>query len=142
MSAETAHLGPGMGGTGHADQPVGERAAIHDGGLPVRTLTDVERVRAVRAVVEEVAPYLGIAIIRSDTSRGRQRQVQATAYIAHCGLEVCARVIAREFGRDVTTVYHAIRTIENMREDASVDAALCAIERIARVALGESAAVE
>ena len=72
------------------------------------------------------------------TPRGLQRRRQIAMYLAHTALGIRAGDVARLFGRDSTTVYHAFRQVEDLRDDPSVDGLLDAVETVL-VALVDSA---
>lgn len=52
-------------------------------------------------------------------------------YLAHVAMRVSLSAIAEEFGRDRTSVAHAVRRIEDRRDDAGFDALLTRLERLA-----------
>ncbi|MEF2551779.1 helix-turn-helix domain-containing protein [Aurantimonas sp. A2-1-M11] len=60
-------------------------------------------------------------------------------YLAHVVFQVPLTAMAGEFGRDRTTVAHAVRRIEDRRDDANFDAVIERLERLSaaiRAALG------
>lgn len=62
------------------------------------------------------------------TPRGLQRRRQIAMYLAHTALGVRASEVAKQFGRDTTTAYHAFRQIEDLRDDPLVDGFLDAVD--------------
>ncbi|MCB8838855.1 helix-turn-helix domain-containing protein [Aurantimonas sp. VKM B-3413] len=52
-------------------------------------------------------------------------------YLAHVVFQISLNAMAGEFGRDRTTVAHAVRRIEDRRDDAAFDALLGRLERLA-----------
>jgi Bacterial dnaA protein helix-turn-helix len=61
-----------------------------------------------------------------DTARARQ----IAMYLLHTSLSASYGEVARAFGRDRTTVSHACRLIEDMRDDPRHDALLCRLEAV------------
>lgn len=61
-----------------------------------------------------------------DTARARQ----IAMYLLHTSLSASYGEVARAFGRDRTTVSHACRLIEDMRDDPRHDALLCRLETV------------
>ena len=57
-------------------------------------------------------------------------------YLAHVVFQVSLTAMAGEFGRDRTTVAHAVRRIEDRRDDAAFDAQLARLERLAHAVRG------
>lgn len=86
----------------------------------------------VRATVEATADLEPRAVRRliEGTPRGLQHRRQIGMYVAHVGFGVRTADVARCFGRDTTTAYHAYRQVEDMRDDEAVDGFLDAIEAI------------
>jgi len=64
-----------------------------------------------------------------DTARARQMAM----YLLHTSLSASYGEVARAFGRDRTTVSHACRLIEDMRDDPRHDALLCRLEAVLAV---------
>ena len=64
------------------------------------------------------------------TPRGMQHRGQVGMYLAHVAFGVRTSDVARNFHRDTTTVYHAYRQIEDMRDDPALDTFLDAVEAI------------
>lgn len=79
--------------------------------------------------VAELAPD-GVARLVGTTARGLQHRRQVAMYLAHVAFGVRTADVARGFGRDTTTVYHAYRQVEDMRDDAVFDAFLDAVENL------------
>ena len=86
----------------------------------------------VRLAVDGVAEIAGgpAARLIGPTPRGLQHRRQAAMYLAHVAFSVRTVDVARGFGRDTTTVYHAYRQIEDMRDDDGFDAFLDAVETL------------
>lgn len=61
-----------------------------------------------------------------DTARARQMAM----YLLHTSLSASYGEVARAFRRDRTTVSHACRLIEDMRDDARHDALLARLEAV------------
>jgi len=57
---------------------------------------------------------------------------QAAMYLCHLVFRMNVRRVAAAFGRDRTTVRHAFRRIEDLREDHELDRALSLIEAMLR----------
>jgi hypothetical protein len=75
-----------------------------------------------------------------ETARARQ----IAMYLLHTSLSASYGEVARAFSRDRTTVSHACRLIEDMRDDKRHDALLCRLEAVLAVvaplfALGQEA---
>ena len=89
-----------------------------------------------RAAVEGVSDLEPLAVRRlvEPTPRGLQHRRQIAMYVAHVGFGVRAIDVARCFGRDTTTAYHAFRQVEDMRDDGRVDAFLDAVEALVTAA--------
>lgn len=52
-------------------------------------------------------------------------------YLAHIVFQQPHRNIAKAFARDRTSITHALRRVEDRRDDAKFDALLCRMERLA-----------
>lgn len=66
---------------------------------------------------------------------------QIAMYLAHVGFGLPFDIIGRHFGRDRTTVAHACRVIEDMRDDRWLDCRISALDQVCRAAVaaaGES----
>ena len=70
------------------------------------------------------------AVLVGTTPRGLQHRRQAAMYLAHVAFSVRTADVARGFGRDTTTVYHAYRQVEDMRDEPTFDAFLDAVENL------------
>lgn len=71
-------------------------------------------------------------------SRGAPRAAfarQIAMYLAHFVFRMDVRAVAELFRREATTVHHAIRKIEAMREEGSLDRALGWLEALLRGAV-------
>lgn len=110
--------GADSGEPGRSDPPPPDLAAI----LCAMVKVAVEGVADLRP-----APLRGTI---ERTPRGLQRRGQLAMYLAHVGFGVRTSDVARAFGRDTTTVYHAYRQVEDMRDDPGIDAFLDAVEAI------------
>lgn len=92
-----------------------------------RLLCDLVRL-AVDGVAEIAEGKVGRLV--GCTPRGLQHRRQAGMYLAHVAFSVRTTDVARGFGRDTTTVYHAYRQVEDMRDVPAFDAFLDAVEAI------------
>lgn len=92
-----------------------------------RLLCDLVRL-AVDGVAEIAEGEVGRLV--GCTPRGLQHRRQAGMYLAHVVFSVRTTDVARGFGRDTTTVYHAYRQVEDMRDVPAFDAFLDAVEAI------------
>ena len=95
------------------DQPPDEESRI-----------DAERACAIaRATVDALAGLdtKPVRTLIAPTPRGLQRRRQIAMYLAHTALGTRASDVARKFGRDTTTAYHAFRQIEDLRDDPDID---------------------
>jgi hypothetical protein len=72
---------------------------------------------------------------RSPLGVARVRQI--AMYTAHTTLRVSMREVGRAFGRDRSTVAHACRMVEELRDDKEFDKLLSITERVALAAFGE-----
>jgi chromosomal replication initiation ATPase DnaA len=54
---------------------------------------------------------------------------QVAMYLAHVSFGATFSAVGRAFGRDRTTAAHAVRVIEERRDDPSIDALLNRLER-------------
>ena len=116
---------PDTGPIPHTDR--GTAGATVPGPRRARLLCNLVRL-AVDGVAE-VAEGDAVRLV-GPTPRGLQHRRQAAMYLAHVAFSVRTADVARGFGRDTTTVYHAYRQIEDMRDDAGFDAFLNAVEDI------------
>jgi len=69
---------------------------------------------------------------RSPLPASRVRQI--AMYVAHVVLRLTQGEVGRGFGRDRTTVVHACRVIEDMRDNAEFDRVVAMMERVAHAA--------
>jgi chromosomal replication initiation ATPase DnaA len=54
---------------------------------------------------------------------------QLAFYLAHVGLGVSVSAVSGGLGRDVSTVFHGCRCVENRRDDGRFDLAVAMVER-------------
>lgn len=66
-------------------------------------------------------------------SVARTRQI--AMYIAHTVLDMSMAEVGRGFGRDRTTVLHAVHLIEDLRDDPQFDAIVARAEHIAKTVM-------
>ncbi|WP_315919445.1 helix-turn-helix domain-containing protein [Mesorhizobium sp. SP-1A] len=69
---------------------------------------------------------------RSSAPVTRVRQI--AMYVAHVVLRLSQREVGNGFGRDRTTVVHACRVIEDMRDDPEFDRVVAMVEGVAQAA--------
>lgn len=62
---------------------------------------------------------------------------QIAMYVAHVALALPQREIGRGFGRDRTTVLHACRLVEDLRDDLEFDRIVAVAERVALAVFGQ-----
>ena len=90
-----------------------------------------ERAWLVQATVAHVS---GVALkdLCARTRRGPKVAFarQIAMYLSHIVFEMSLRQVARAFGRDRSTAAHAIRRIEELREDPEVDRMLGLLETL------------
>jgi hypothetical protein len=60
---------------------------------------------------------------------------QVAMYVAHTGLGLSMAEVGRGFGRDRTTVLHAVHLVEDLREDPESEALVARAEHLVRVAI-------
>jgi chromosomal replication initiation ATPase DnaA len=70
---------------------------------------------------------------RSRTEIARIRQI--AMYVAHTVLDMSMAEVGRGFGRDRTTVLHAVHLVEDLRDDPEFEAILARTEHIAKTVL-------
>ena len=94
-----------------------------------RTAAKNEQVWLVQATVSHV---MGVSLRELCATTRRRPQAafarQIAMYLCHIVFEIGISESARAFGRDPSTVTHALRRIEEMREDGEFDATLTTIE--------------
>ena|SRR5689334_20056043 len=54
---------------------------------------------------------------------------QLAAYLAHTSLGLPRALLAEGLGRDISTIAHALRAVEDRRDDPAFDLALTMVER-------------
>jgi hypothetical protein len=104
--------------------------------LPVETpplpaaRTDIAARFVVRlvAMLEKVPEHELFSPTRGSESVSRLRQI--AMYLLHTSLSVPYGEVARAFGRDRTTVSHACRQVEDMRDDPLLDTTIGEIETL------------
>lgn len=72
------------------------------------------------------------------TTRGGARTAfarQLAMYLTHVVYGLTLTQVATQFGRDRTTVSHALHRVEDMREDPAIDRLLWRLERLLREAV-------
>lgn len=93
---------------------------------------DVQKAGKVRLVLSTVElAFRAKAIHLLGPSRGGRHLVRARQtmqYLAHCGLSISYTDLARLTQRDRTSIAHACRTIEDLRDDPEFDKALYFME--------------
>ncbi|WP_102957748.1 helix-turn-helix domain-containing protein [Mangrovicella endophytica] len=97
-----------------------------------RTIQNRVRCRLTREIASAV---FDIAVSDIDRQNRAQAPIcharHVAMYLAHVVLQMPLTVIAAEFGRDRTSVAHAVRRIEDQRDDPDFDALLTRLERLA-----------
>lgn len=83
-------------------------------------------VHLVSAITHSTAAEI-IAETRSEARVSRARQI--SMYLAHTGLNWTQAYTGRVFGRDRSTVAHACKQVETMREDGLFDRRIGRLER-------------
>ncbi|MBS9719866.1 chromosomal replication initiator DnaA [Tianweitania sp. BSSL-BM11] len=69
-------------------------------------------------------------------SRGQVARIRQIAmYVAHTVLDMSMAEVGRGFGRDRTTVLHAVHLIEDLRDDPTFDAILARTEHLAKTVM-------
>jgi chromosomal replication initiation ATPase DnaA len=126
----------------------GNAARRHREGTPARvrrrkrdrTARDEERIfEACDSIVDLAAAFFNVPGRelrqpgRSTVDVTRVRQI--AMYLAHVMLALPMRDVGKAFGKDRTTVVHACHLVEEMRDDAELDAVVCRLERVVAVAL-------
>jgi chromosomal replication initiation ATPase DnaA len=105
-------------------EPVPSKSPRARGGEPLK-----EQVWLVQTAAAHV---LGVAL--NDLCAGTRRSPRAALarqvamYLCHVVFEIGVSDTARAFGRDPSTVVHALRRIEEMRDEGEFDRALAMLE--------------
>jgi chromosomal replication initiation ATPase DnaA len=98
-----------------------------------------ERTAMTRAVVAHV---LGVTLrdmrTRSRTPRAALAR-QVAMYLSHVVLGMSFTQIADAFGRERSTAFHAMRHVEDLRDDPELDRTLLYLESLVRTAVGDAA---
>ena len=106
--------------------PAGILRAVKPGAFTAR-----EQVWLVQATISHV---MGVPLNELCATTRRRPQAafarQVAMYLCHIVFEIGISEAARAFGRDPSTVTHALRRIEEMREDAEFDNTLTTIEAL------------
>src|SRR5581483_7058265 len=90
-----------------------------------RRLVIPERLGTVLAVVSSVYGIPRDALLAPSRAREEAAKARQVAmYLAHAALKLSVAEVALGFGRTRQTVWHALRTVEEMREDGDVDRTL------------------
>jgi chromosomal replication initiation ATPase DnaA len=98
-----------------------------------------ERTEMTRAVVAQVFD------VELEDMRTRSRYPRAALarqvamYLSHVVLRMTVTQIAHAFGRERSTAFHAVRHVENLRDDPELDSTLLYLESLVRNAVGEAA---
>lgn len=102
--------------------------------IPKAALVHVRR--HVRTACDIVAAALDLSPIELEgPTRGRAEAAlgrQIAMYLAHCCCGLSLNAVAAGFGRDRSTVTHALHLIEDRRDDPAFDALLADMELAAR----------
>lgn len=103
-------------------------------GRPGAVPEPAQRERIVVAVAQSFGldPVLVTAPTRGSPRAALARQV--AMYMAHVGCGLTFATVGRLFRRDRTTVSHACRLVEDLRDDAAFDCRMTALERACCVA--------
>jgi hypothetical protein len=127
------------------DKEVFSSAASSPGMLPHRQPVAAGSGRACRLAREIASAFFAIPI-RDIASPSRAVAPVCEArhvamYLAHVVFQVPLTAVAAAFGRDRTSVAHAVRRIEDRRDDGSFDATLARLEALShavRIALEQA----
>ncbi len=93
--------------------------------------------RVVAALVAAAAKVPLETILAETRSRAPVAAARQLAmYLAHVALGLPQADVARAFHRDRSTVAHACRRVEDLRDDSGFDRSVAALERNARWAAG------
>lgn len=91
--------------------------------------TECRLALAIASAAFDVAPEDVGAPARRDAGAAYARHV--AIYLAHIVFQLPMRVVADGFGRDRTSVRHAVRRIEDRRDDAAFDRRMERLEHVA-----------
>jgi chromosomal replication initiation ATPase DnaA len=98
-----------------------------------REETIVELCDCVIDLASAIYGVCGKELRQPGRSRGEvARTRQIAMYVAHTVLDMSMAEVGRGFGRDRTTVLHAVHLIEDMRDNREFDAILARTEYIAK----------
>ena len=109
--------------------------ALHTADLPVSPhLVDMTRAA--------VAQVFDVELEEMHTKSRYPRAAlarQIAMYLGHVVLGMTVTQIASAFDRERSTVFHALRHVEDLRDDAELDRTLLYLESLVRNAVGEAA---
>jgi len=104
-------------------------------GLPPDFRRDRLRVAFITSLVALASDVSAREIVsRARSSHAAIRARQIAIYLAHITLSWPLARVAFAFGRDRSTAGHAIRTVEDLRDDPAIDAHLTDLEACIRQA--------
>ncbi|HSI38919.1 MAG TPA: helix-turn-helix domain-containing protein [Xanthobacteraceae bacterium] len=86
----------------------------------------------VAAAATDVAPADILGLTRGSSASAEARAL--AMYLAHVGLGLTLMQVGRGFGRHHSTVAHACRSVEDLRDDGTTDRRLDRLEEAARYA--------
>ena len=125
LARGTAESGPGVS----PDPAIEERDA-----------RNAHRCRLAREIASVVLDVPMAEIQRANRSIAETCRARHLAiYLAHVSFQVPLSAIADSFGRDRTSVAHAVRRIEDARDDPAVEHLVARLERLADACVGEAA---
>ena len=107
---------------------------VLDASNPERRMAACEAVVDICAVVFSVSGRELRAPSRSEQSIARVRQI--AMYLCHVTLSITLTEVGRGFGRDRTTVAHAVQTVEQLRDEPDFDCLIGRLEEITRALQG------
>lgn len=118
------------------------RAIRHPEGSQRFTKSDDERAMAVCEGMIDIAAALFDIPSKELRRPGRAtREIvrirQIAMYVSHVALAISQGEVGRGFGRDRTTVLHACRIVEDMRDDREFDSIVAVTERVALAVFGQ-----
>lgn len=128
--------------TAVCDLPALQHASFQ--GLPTEPSVSIAKLRDERTIetceclIDVVAALFSVSSKelrqpgRSSACINRVRQV--AMYVAHVVLRLTMIEVGQGFGRDRTTVLHACRIVEDMRDDKDFDEVVSVVERVAGAA--------